>query len=69
MTKYFGKFVTVVKCKKLGMPGQGFHHKRESWCRANVGDKRIDWDYYSQGNSYVFVKPEDATLFRLMFGL
>lgn len=62
----------VVKCNKTNWniaPGQGIYWKCQEWCREFVGLSKVDWDYYSSSNTFVFERAEDATAFKLRFGV
>jgi len=70
MTHPFGKFVTVVKRPKVILGKHLFVSMDEQeWCRDNIGRKPDDWDYYVGSNTFVFSRAEDATLFKLRFGI
>jgi hypothetical protein len=72
MTEAFGKFVTLVewKCSAANwIPGAGAYHMRTVWCDNNVGRIGVEWDYFPESKTFVFSNPEDATLFKLRFGV
>jgi hypothetical protein len=63
----FGRFVTLVKCKvDIQPPGRGLHYNRTKWCDENALG---GWDFYPGTNTFVFYQSEDATAFKLRFGL
>lgn len=63
----FGKFVTLVKVDDAGhYPGMGVYYNRKKWCDENAGG---GWDFYPATCTFVFYQPEDATAFKLKFGL
>jgi hypothetical protein len=66
----FGKYVTVVKCStdvNKWIAGAGRHYQRTIWLEEHIGTMGNEWDWFSDSNTFVFTRPEDAVAFKLKF--